>query len=446
MSRILNVILFVFVLPALLSAKVWENYTKDNSGLAGNTVKAVCIDANGIKWFGTDAGLSGFNGTTWMNFTEGSPNPGIANNIINDIAFEDSPAGKQLWLATQNGVSVLNVAAPDAISIAAPYRTDNSPLLANMVNAVAVDPGFVRWFGTNLGVSSLNGNTWGAYTEENYWIYANKIQTITTGPDSMVYLGTEGDGVNRLKMDPVDGITAASHINWTWSGLFDPEGDRLASDSVYAIYIDANGHQWYGTDQGVSLHSSFDTLDDWTIYTTQDGLAHDFVQAICKDKDGVMWFGTKAGVSTFDGADWKIYTKADGLAGNEVFDIELDTDGSLWFGTNAGVSRLTDASSVIADISTERDYRLSIKSYPNPFNMRANIKFTLPRSGQVSISIYNVRGQLVRTLLRGQFLQGLNTVYWDGTNDRGIPVQSGIYFVTLSSSGVTKTLKLILAK
>ncbi|MBN2414004.1 T9SS type A sorting domain-containing protein [candidate division KSB1 bacterium] len=446
MSRIINILLLIFVFSTMGSAKEWKNYTKDNSGLAGNSVKAICIDANGIKWFGTNAGLSGFDGVNWMTFTAESSNPGIANNNINDIAFEDSPDGKQLWLATQNGVSLLNVAAPDAISIAAPYRTDNTPLISNSVNAVAVDPGYVRWFGTDNGVSSLNGNTWGAYTEENFWIYANKINTITTGPDSMVYLGTEGDGVNRLKMDPVDGITSASHINWTWSGLFDPEGDKLASDSVYSIYIDVNGYQWYGTDHGVSLHTSFDTLDDWDVYTTQDGLAHNFVQAICKDKEGVMWFGTKAGVSIFDGSNWQTFTQADGLAGNEVFDIETDTDGSIWIGTNAGVSHITDGSSVVLNNFTEPDYRLNIRAYPNPFNMRATIEFTLPRSGQVSISVYNILGQQVRSLLKGHCHPGLNSLYWDGTDNRGITVDSGIYFVTLISSGYQKTIKLVLAK
>jgi len=421
------------VLPQL-----WINYTTENSSLASNQVRAICIDGSGVKWFGTDQGLCSFNGTQWKTFQTGTDRRTLASNQINDIAFEVSSFGPEIWVATDNGVSVVGITAFDVVTFATPYRSDNTGLVNNHVQVTAVDPGHVRWFGTPAGVSSFDGNLWGVYTRENFWIYHNVVKSIDTGPDSMVYIGTEGAGVSRLKMNPIDGITAASAIDWAWSGI--------VSDSVYSIYVEPNGHQWFGTDHGVSLHTSYNTREDWITYTTKDGLVHDFVQAICVDARGVKWFGTKAGVSSFDGTTWHSITTTDGLAGNEVFDIALDHDGSLWFATNAGVSHLSGLSSVETKSLPTKFNDLTIQNFPNPFNMSTTIQIGLPQTGEVSIRICNLLGQTLRHLLAEPLAAGIHTVRWDGRNDQGGLVESGIYFTTITFNGYTRTRKIVVTK
>jgi len=84
---------------------------------------------------------------------------------------------------------------------------------------------------------------------------------------------------------------------------------------------------------------------------------------------------------------------------------------------------------------------------PNPFNPRTNIRFDVPPgSGAVSLRIYDVRGRLVRTLVNGTQAAGRKTVAWDGLNDAGTPVGTGIYFYSLSGPGFEQTRKMVLLR
>lgn len=435
-----------FLLPVTATAAEWTSFTAQNSSLPHNHVNAVCIDGYNRIWFGTGNGLALFDGSTWRAFTTASTNAMLADNYINDLVYQNSPQGKQLWVATRNGISTLDISAAEAVVFSTLYRSNNSSLVSNTVNALAVDPGHVRWFGTDQGANSFTGSQWGTYTEQNWWLDSNMIKSMAAGPDGMVYLGTEGTGVARLKMDPVDGITAASTIDWAWSGKEDPEHNKLVSDSVYSILIEANGHQWFGTDHGVCLHTSYSTERDWKTYTTAHGLINNFVQAIARDKQGNMWFGTKAGVSRFDGTAWHTLTTANGLAGNEVFDIAVGANGAVWFATNAGVSRYLAEGAAIAETPMQTPAAVSINSYPNPFNMSTTFEFTLPVSGMTCITIFNITGQKIRSLVENHYSSGHYNIMWDGRDDRGFAAQSGIYFASLTSAGFSTTWKLILAR
>lgn len=68
---------------------------------------------------------------------------------------------------------------------------------------------------------------------------------------------------------------------------------------------------------------------------------------------------------------------------------------------------------------------------PNPFNPMTEIRFVVPRAGRGSLRVYNLRGELVRTLLSGQIQAGESTVMWNGRADDGQQVSSGIYFYRL---------------
>ncbi len=86
------------------------------------------------------------------------------------------------------------------------------------------------------------------------------------------------------------------------------------------------------------------------------------------------------------------------------------------------------------------------QNYPNPFNSRTLIEYALPRAGRVKLSIFNILGQKIKTLVNGDQKVGSHWAYWDGRNDKGQPVSSGIYLYQLKVDGYTKTKKLILLK
>jgi hypothetical protein len=90
-------------------------------------------------------------------------------------------------------------------------------------------------------------------------------------------------------------------------------------------------------------------------------------------------------------------------------------------------------------------YRLE-QNYPNPFNPRTTIKFSLPKSSHVEMYIVNVLGQRVRTLIDADIKAGFHQTIWDGKNDYGIDVSSGIYFITMQCGEVKKLRKVMLVK
>ena len=79
-----------------------------------------------------------------------------------------------------------------------------------------------------------------------------------------------------------------------------------------------------------------------------------------------------------------------------------------------------------------KSYRLS-QNYPNPFNPTTTISFNLPTTEQVSVKIYDLLGQEVKTLLNGVMTAGQHTKVWDGTNNAGFKVTSGVYIYTLQA-------------
>jgi flagellar hook assembly protein FlgD len=74
------------------------------------------------------------------------------------------------------------------------------------------------------------------------------------------------------------------------------------------------------------------------------------------------------------------------------------------------------------------------QNYPNPFNNSTTIRFDSPVPVAGAITIFNIFGQKIKTLYSGSFRAGPNTFSWDGTNDAGLRVSTGVYFYALRTS------------
>jgi len=86
------------------------------------------------------------------------------------------------------------------------------------------------------------------------------------------------------------------------------------------------------------------------------------------------------------------------------------------------------------------------QNYPNPFNPTTVIAFQVDRPATVTLEIYNVLGEKVRTAMQSQVTAGRYQVEWDGSNDAGQPVSSGIYFAKLQMDDRSKAVKMCLMK
>jgi len=86
------------------------------------------------------------------------------------------------------------------------------------------------------------------------------------------------------------------------------------------------------------------------------------------------------------------------------------------------------------------------QNYPNPFNPVTTIRFSLREAGEVSLTVVNMQGQVVRTLVAARMEAGIHELRWDAKNEAGIPMPSGSYLCILKANGFNKTMQMTLLK
>ena len=96
-------------------------------------------------------------------------------------------------------------------------------------------------------------------------------------------------------------------------------------------------------------------------------------------------------------------------------------------------------------VDVPREFKLA-QNYPNPFNAQTTIEYTVSKPGHVSLKVFNATGQLVRTLVDDHRSINRYAVTWDGTDQNGQPVASGIYFYQLKTADFVESKKMSLLK
>ena len=143
---------------------------------------------------------------------------------------------------------------------------------------------------------------------------------------------------------------------------------------------------------------------------------------------------------------WKVagstYELSDGMSSKTV-----TGEGTMQI-VNSGVQRivlkLTGSEGVPAEFALAQNY-------PNPFNPTTNIRFALPVQSRVTMEIYNVLGQKVKTLMQEDRAAGYHVIEWNGTGSENQQLGSGVYFLQLSATGnngtaFNETKKLLMLK
>lgn len=434
-KRPLIIVLYFLITISYCYSSNWTTYTTGNSNLPSNEIRAVCIDNNGVKWFGTDKGLVRFDGFDWKTILPSSNQQTLAHSSILDLFTCASSYGLELWIGTEGGVSAMEIST-DAITMATPYKHENTELISNYVRTVFVDNQHIKWFGTDLGISALFNKTWKTFTA--YDGYLAHDFTLSSGADAMGnrYFGSYGAGVSRLLGDDIDGITAASPYQEEWCAL--------AADTIYDLFIEENNIQWFGTSQGVSRHDQTSSDYGWTNYRIKDGLVDNHVLALLKDNRNTMWFGTRKGISLFNGTSWSSFTVQDSLAGNHVNAMAIDLDGSIWIATNSGISHysgeLAQVETPNSTIMQAQQFQL-FQNYPNPFNPATTIRFNLIEASRVKLIIFNMAGQSVATLVDAGLTPGEYSMKWIAED-----MPAGIYFCRMQAGKFQLVKKMILQK
>ena len=225
-------------------------------------------------------------------------------------------------------------------------------------------------------------------------------------------------------------------INWVVSGNR-PFGKTAGDESLRAtVMTERRGDRMvFAYDSPVELGAAYLTFETSAtvspeMIVSDNGMTLDFnqdgreVRVLLYSLDGaVMPAGAEEILSM------------DGVADVRIARVELSSaDG-----------RMIQADLTAAGTELPTNYEL-MPNYPNPFNPQTAIGFALPTSTQVELTIYNVLGQQVVTLVHDEYPAGFHQVIWNGTDGEGRAMASGVYLYRLTAAGNVMTRKMMLLK
>ncbi len=129
------------------------------------------------------------------------------------------------------------------------------------------------------------------------------------------------------------------------------------------------------------------------------------------------------------------------------FSIQRKSDGDLLFLTNWDDEVGYDVYVLDGEIQVSvENNQISIanyelQNYPNPFNPSTTIEFSIQNDSKIELIIYNIKGQKIKTLVQNEYIKGSHSVIWNGDDEAGESVSSGIYFYKLNVNGKTEAVK-----
>ena len=301
--------------------------------------------------------------------------------------------------------------------------------------------------------------------DEHFWPF------MTRGTDGEIYITAGKSHTSILRVDGLQNVKRLNIGTITLPGGFKPAtgetGGGTSEKSSAVAKVTASSHD--GNVPANTLDGDLSTR--WSASGKGEWIQYELSQPVTLSKIGIAWHdGNKRSTSfdlmvSNDGSSWtKVLSgKSSGktlaietysftstsakfvrIVGygntknlwNSITEVQLPT------GSAAGKAALAEGEEEVIPETFALE-----QNYPNPFNPSTNIVYHLPERAEVTLHIYNVAGQLVRTLVSGtEQSAGIYQVTWDGRDAGGRPVASGLYLYRIQAGDFQETRRMMLVK
>ncbi len=301
------------------------------------------------------------------------------------------------------------------------------------------DPGTIYYGSYRVWKSTNSGNSWTSISDDltqgNTGGGYNTLTTIAVSPYGGILTGSD-DGQVYYSMDES-----------TWENFSDGLPDRwitrVAFDPFdpFSWYATVSGFRWDESTPHVFRYSMID--QQWSDISSN--LPQIPVNVILPDplQENVLYVGTDCGVfySMDSGDNWA--SLSENLPNVPIIDLDMHIDTHTMYAGTYGCSmyRIDELPQLSVDTPDEtvKLARLNQNS-PNPFSLTGGsqgtlISFSIPKASNVELTLYNIRGQKIRKLKSDRLSGGEHTVQWDGMDESGKAVATGVYLYRLNLDG-----------
>ena len=298
------------------------------------------------------------------------------------------------------------------------YPTSAKSIVADQNNfllvglELIVDPPGYRGGGIYRSVD--DGETWELLGFEHVYVAA-----IAVTPDGDIVLSSDY-GIYRSS----DGGTSWEYL------IYGPYSDALLATTSGKIIAGTHSGIFCSTDGGDTWSQTLDddvTIKSFAYHPEGKILAAAGTGSVYLSEDaGETWGKVDSGIRDYDAVDVAFDSRGFGLAATSDNGVFRSSDRIT--GVNEDEERVPDQFSLM-------------QNFPNPFNPSTTISFSIPQSSVITLTIFNLLGEEVATLISGRLDAGTHTVQWDAT---GYP--SSVYFYRLSAGSYVETKKLVLLR
>ena len=278
----------------------------------------------------------------------------------------------------------------------------------------------------NIGPPEFQGGVFGLFTDltevNNY---------LTPGLDAEIYVweGTLTDGT----IDPLEGENG---ISWSSTGLgwF---GAGIMSMQPINLFNFSEGYLNFSIKIPSNVSFQIGIIDSWGNQSYVDFPSSQTTYGLVRDGN---WGQASIPVEDIRGdyIDLRMLSYQFVVLEVNGTSCEFALDDIFWSGGGEALK--------ISDSNNISDRFLLNDNYPNPFNPSTIINYNIPDDGSVNITIYDMMGRIVKTLVNGSQTAGFKSVQWNATNDRNEPVSAGLYLYTIQAGKFRQAKKMVLLK
>ena len=256
--------------------------------------------------------------------------------------------------------------------------------------------------------------------------YANGIVNGNNIIGGLVGMNNNSNVINCYNMSSVNGnniVGGLIAINWNNSLVSNcyNSGSVSGTDEIGGLV---------GRNEDSNVSNSF-----WDIETTGLSISVGGTGKTTVEMQNVATYTSLATIGLDDPWDF-VGNPFDDTGYEDYWDI----DGTI----NNGYPFLTTIPVVAVEEPTFPNSSLlitNLNNYPNPFNPTTTIEFSIQNDSKVELSIYNIKGQKIKTLAQNEFAKGSHSVIWNGDNESGRAISSGVYLYKLKVNGKTKAMR-----